>query len=155
AARPLEIFCHSPGAIEGAELEGQWQFLATAKAWGLKTNPLSRQCTGADEVIAYQREMTGKRADLSYDIDGVVAKAGAPDLPRRVGEISRSPRWAIAFKFKPMQATTRIVDITPSVGRTGVITPTAQLEPVQVAGVTISSASLHNMDEIERKDIRI
>ena len=155
AARPLDIFCHSPGMIDGAGLESQWAFLAAAASWGLKTNPLNQLCTGAEAVIAYHRDMAERRDGLAYDIDGIVAKVNSFDLQRRLGMISRSPRWAVAFKFKPRQGVTRIVDIIASVGRTGVITPTAQLEPVGVAGVTISNASLHNMDEIERKDVRI
>jgi len=155
ASRPLEIFCHSPGAIEGSGLESQWQFLAAARAWGLATNPLNQRVVGADAVVAFHAEMAARRAELPYDADGVVVKVDSFALQRRLGTISRSPRWAIAFKFEPMQGATRVLDVIASVGRTGVITPTAQLEPVSVGGVTISSASLHNMDEIERKDIRI
>jgi len=155
ASRPLDIFCHSPGSLEASGLGSQWEFLNAASAWGLKTNPLSEPRRGVEAVIAYHRAMGEKRAQLSYDIDGIVAKVDSFELQRRLGEISRSPRWAVAFKFKPQQGVTRVVDIIPSVGRTGVLTPTAQLEPVAVAGVTISNASLHNMDEIERKDIRI
>jgi len=155
AQRPLDIFCHSPGLIEGAELETQWDFLTAIKEWGLKTNPLNRLCRGIREVLAYYREIEGQRERLPYGADGVVVKVNRFDLQRRLGEISRSPRWAIAYKFRAQQGVTKVVDIVPSVGRTGVITPIAQLEPVHVGGVTISSASLHNMDEIERKDIRI
>src|SRR5205085_9741886 len=96
-----------------------------------------------------------ERDGLGYEIDGLVVKVNEVTLQRRLGEISRSPRWAVAFKFKPRQATTRIVNIFPSVGRTGVLTPVAELEPVHVGGVTVRNASLHNMDEIERKDVRI
>ncbi|GIW39527.1 MAG: DNA ligase [Candidatus Binatia bacterium] len=156
AQRPLDIFCHSPGLIEGGpKLESQWEFLEAIRRWGLKTNPLNRRCRGAEPVLRYHAEMERKREELPYDVDGIVVKVDRFDLQRRLGEISRSPRWAIAYKFKAHQGITRIVDIVPSVGRTGVVTPVAQLEPVQVGGVTISSASLHNMDEIERKDIRI
>ncbi|MCX8073314.1 MAG: NAD-dependent DNA ligase LigA [Candidatus Binatia bacterium] len=155
ASRPLDMFCYAPGDMTGLPFETHWEFLEGLKAWGFKTNPLNRRCKGADAVVAYHAEMEKRRATLDYDVDGVVAKVDRFDYQRRLGEVSRSPRWAIAFKFKAQQAITRVLDIIPSVGRTGIITPVAQLEPVQVGGVTVSSASLHNMDEIERKDVRI
>jgi DNA ligase (NAD+) len=156
AQRPLDIFCHGFGQIVGTtELKSHWQFLQVISGWGLKTNPLNQLCADADAVIQYHRDMAAQRAALPYEVDGIVAKVNSLELQRQLGEISRSPRWAIAYKFKAQQRTTKIIGIIPSVGRTGVITPTAQLEPVQVGGVTISSASLHNMDEIQRKDIRI
>lgn len=155
AQRPLDIFCHGCGQVVGFEAKSHWHFLQVISTWGLKTSPLNRLCQGADAVVAYHREIADRRAEMPHEVDGVVAKVNRLDLQRALGEISRSPRWAIAYKFKAQQGTTIINGILPSVGRTGVITPTAQLEPVQVGGVTISSASLHNMDEIERKDIRI
>lgn len=155
AARPLDIFCYAPGLIEGADIASQWEFLDHLKKWGLRTNPESRLCHGCEAVIEYYRRMAARRAQLSYDADGIVAKVNSFELQRRLGVVSRSPRWAIAFKFKAQQGRTRVLDIVPSVGRTGIITPTAELEPVSVGGVTISSASLHNMDEVERKDVRI
>ena len=124
-------------------------------AWGLKPVPLARICRGVSEILAYRDEMEANRDDLPYEIDGLVVKVNNVELQRRLGEIARSPRWAIAYKFKPRQATTRIIDIQPQVGRTGTLTPVASLEPVAIGGVTVKSASLHNMDEIERKDIRI
>ncbi len=155
ASRPLDMFCYAPGDTSHLPFETHWDFLEGLKAWGFKTNPLNRRCEGAEAVIAYHAEMEKRRAELDYDVDGVVAKVDRFADQRRLGEVSRSPRWAIAFKFKAQQAITRVIDIIPSVGRTGIITPVAQLEPVQVGGVTVSSASLHNMDEIERKDVRI
>jgi DNA ligase (NAD+) len=155
ASRPLDMFCYAPGDPTGLPFTTHWDFLQGLKAWGFKTNPLNRRCRGADEVIAYHAEMEERRSRLDYDVDGVVAKVNRFDQQRQLGEVSRSPRWAIAFKFKAQQAVTRVLDIIPSVGRTGIITPVAQLEPVTVGGVTVSSASLHNMDEIERKDVRI
>lgn len=155
ASRPLDFFAYAPGQIDGAGFDTHWDFLAALRTWGLKTNPLNRICAGADAVVRYHAELAGRRAELPYDIDGVVAKVNSLPAQRQLGEVSRSPRWAIAFKFAAQQGTTRVVDIIPSVGRTGVITPTAELEPVQVAGVSITSASLHNMDEVERKDVRI
>jgi len=155
ATRPLDMFCYAPGDIAGAALDTHWNFLASLRAWGLKTNPLNTMCHGADAVVQYHRRIAAERPDLPYDVDGVVAKVNSFALQRQLGEVSRSPRWAIAFKFKAQQATTRVKNIVPSVGRTGAITPIAELEPVGVGGVTISSASLHNMDEVERKDVRI
>jgi len=155
AQRPLDIFCHGFGQIAAVEIKSHWEFLQAISAWGLKINPLNQLCEDGDAVVQYHRYMAAQRAALPYEVDGVVAKVNSLELQRRLGEISRSPRWAIAYKFKAQQGTTKVIDILPSVGRTGVITPAAQLEPVQVGGVTISSASLHNVDEIERKDIRI
>jgi DNA ligase (NAD+) len=155
AKRPLDMFCHSPGHIEGAAFDTHWELIVAIGRWGLKTNPLNRLCRGTEKVLQYYRDLAEKRDTLPYDADGVVVKVNRFELQRRLGEVSRSPRWAIAYKFKAQQGTTRILDILASVGRTGALTPTAQLEPVQVGGVTISSASLHNMDEIERKDVRI
>ncbi|HLH78247.1 MAG TPA: NAD-dependent DNA ligase LigA [Candidatus Binataceae bacterium] len=155
AARPLDIFCHSPGLIEGLRVDSQWEFLQACKALGLRVNPLSRLCHGIDAVLEYWDEITGRREDLPYDADGVVAKVNSFALQEQLGEVSRSPRWAVAYKFKAQQARTLLNGIEVSVGRSGVLTPVAQLEPVALGGVTISSASLHNMDEIERKDIRV
>jgi DNA ligase (NAD+) len=155
ATRPLDMFCYAPGEIVGATFDSHWHFLDSLHAWGLKTNPLNTRCDGADAVVDYHRKMAQERPDLPYDVDGVVAKVNSFALQRQLGEVSRSPRWAIAFKFKAQQGRTRVKAIVPSVGRTGTITPTAELEPVALGGVTISNASLHNMDEVERKDVRI
>jgi DNA ligase (NAD+) len=155
ATRPLDMFCYAPGDLAGVTFDTHWDFLAGLHAWGLKTNPLNTMCRGADAVVQYHRRVAEERPNLPYDVDGVVAKVNSFALQRQLGEVSRSPRWAVAFKFKAQQATTRVKNIVPSVGRTGAITPIAELHPVAVAGVTISSASLHNMDEVERKDVRI
>ena len=155
ASRPLDLFCHGMGAVEPASFASQADFLAMLRDWGLKPVPLTRVCRGVDEIVAYQEEMEGRRDELPYEIDGVVLKVNSLELQRRLGQIARSPRWAMAYKFKPRQSTTRILDIQTQVGRTGTLTPVAHLEPVQLAGVTVRNASLHNMDEIERKDIRI
>jgi DNA ligase (NAD+) len=155
AQRPLDMFCYAPGQIDGVELASQWEFLQALQEWGLKVNPENRRCHGADLVVRYHREMAERRATLPYEVDGIVAKVNRFETQRQLGEVSRSPRWAIAYKFAAHQGTTRVKNILPSVGRTGTITPVAELEPVEVAGVTISSASLHNMDEVERKDVRI
>ncbi len=155
AERPLDIFCYAPGDVSGTQLPDHWHFLEALRAWGLRTNPLNTRCRGADAVVQYHRDMAAQRPQLPYDIDGIVAKVNRFDLQRQLGEVSRSPRWASAYKFKAQQATTRVRNIVPSVGRTGAITPVAELEPVFVGGVTVSNASLHNMDEVERKDVRI
>ncbi|MFI5365951.1 MAG: NAD-dependent DNA ligase LigA [Candidatus Binatia bacterium] len=155
ATRPLDMFCYAPGQLAAGDFDGHWEFLETIQAWGLKINPLNRRCRGADAVADYHRDMVTQRAELPYDVDGIVAKVNSFAVQRQLGEVSRSPRWAIAYKFKAEQATTKVKNIVPSVGRTGTITPVAELEPVFVSGVTVSNASLHNIDEVERKDVRI
>jgi DNA ligase (NAD+) len=155
AKRPLDIFCHSPGVITGAtRFETHWEFLEGIKALGLRTNAESRLCRSVNQVLEYWNEITEKREHLPYEADGVVAKVNSFALQEQLGEVSRSPRWAIAYKFKAQQAETRINKIMVYVGRIGSLTPVAHLKPVQLAGVTISNASLHNMDEIRRKDVR-
>ena len=154
ASRPLDIFLYSPGVVEGLEAKSQWEFLQDLKELGLRVNPESRICSNVDEVLAYWNELTERRHQLEYDADGVVAKVNSYALQSQLGEVSRSPRWAIAYKFKAQQAETRVDKIEAFVGRIGSLTPVAKLAPVQLAGVTISNASLHNLDEIRRKDIR-
>jgi DNA ligase (NAD+) len=155
AKRPLDIFCHGAGTVTGASLSSHHDFLEALKDWGLKPVPFTRICHGMEEVLRYHEEMESQREELPYEIDGLVVKLNSTELHRRLGTIARSPRWAIAYKFKARQATTRILDIQPQVGRTGTLTPVASLEAVPIGGVIVKSASLHNMDEIERKDIRI
>ncbi|MBM4297701.1 MAG: NAD-dependent DNA ligase LigA, partial [Deltaproteobacteria bacterium] len=155
AKRPLDIFCYGFGSVEGASFASHSEFRDALKAWGLKPMPHGELCRGLDEVFAYRDRMAAERDRLPFEIDGLVVKVNRTELQRRLGEIARSPRWAIAYKFKPRQAETRILDILPQVGRTGTLTPVASLEAVPIGGVTVKSASLHNMDEIARKDIRI
>jgi len=154
ASRPLDIFCHSHGMLQGIQFKTQWEFLDGIKQFGLRINPLSRLCRSVDEVLEYWTTLTEQRHELAYEADGVVAKVNSFELQERLGEVSRSPRWAIAYKFKAQQAETRVRAISVYVGRIGSLTPVAKLEPVQLAGVTISNASLHNLDEIRRKDVR-
>jgi DNA ligase (NAD+) len=154
ASRPLDIFCHSPGSREGIEFASQVEFLHVIRDFGLKTNPETRVCKGVDEILAYWNSLTDRRDALDYEADGVVAKVNSFVLQEQLGEVSRSPRWAIAYKFKAQQAETLVERIEVQVGRIGSLTPVAKLRPVAVAGVTISNASLHNLDEIRRKDIR-
>ena len=155
AERPLEIYCYGLGDVRGWTFTSQWEVLQTFPRWGLRTNPHVQKCRGIDEVLDYYHEMTEKRERLPYEIDGIVIKVDRFDLQAIVGEISRSPRWALAFKFQPKQESTKILDIIVQVGRTGALTPVAIMEPVRVGGVEVSRATLHNQDEIDRKDVRI
>lgn len=155
AKRPLDIFCHGFGSVEGTPFTSHWQFREAVRQWGLKPVPRGKLCRGLDEVLRLRDEIEAERDDLPYEIDGLVVKVNSTELQQRLGQIARSPRWAIAYKFKPRQATTRILDIQANVGRTGTLTPVASLAPVALGGVIVRNASLHNMDEIGRKDIRI
>jgi DNA ligase (NAD+) len=155
ATRPLEIYCYGLGEVRGHTFKTQWDILQTLPRWGLRTNPNVRRCQNIDDVLVYHREMNEKRETLPYEIDGIVIKVDDIDLQARLGEISRSPRWALAFKFQPKQETTRILDIVAQVGRTGALTPVAMMQPVNVGGVEVSRATLHNQDEIDKKDVRI
>lgn len=155
ARRPLSLFCYAPGLVEGASFSSQQKFLSAATGWGLPVNPLVRLVKDVDGAVAYYHEMEGLRESLPYEIDGTVVKVDSFELQRELGEKSRSPLWAIACKFPPRQAETKLEDILLSVGRTGVITPVARLKPVEISGVTVSRATLHNWDELAAKDIRI
>ena len=155
AKRPLDLFCHGLGQVVGVSFATHWEFTEALKGWGLKPIPQRRVCRNLDEVFAFFDELEQQRDNLPYEIDGVVVKVSSFALQRQLGEISRSPRWAVAYKFPARQATTKVLNIVPQVGRTGTLTPVAELEPVGIGGVTVKSASLHNMDEIARKDIRI
>jgi len=152
--RPLDIFFYGVGVVEGADFETHWETLQALAAWGLKTNPRNRLCANIREAIEYYEEMGRMRDELPYEIDGVVIKVNSLELQGRLGEISRSPRWAAAAKYPPRQAITKLKRIEVQVGRTGVLTPVAVMEPVHVGGVEVSRATLHNQDEIDRKDIR-
>lgn len=155
ARRPLSFYCYAPGLVEGASFSSQHEFLDMAAGWGLPVNPLTRLVDGVAGAVAYYHEMQGVRESLPYEIDGTVVKVDSFPLQRELGEKSRSPLWAIACKFPPRQAETLLEDVLLSVGRTGVITPVAQLRPVEISGVTVSRATLHNWDELAAKDIRI
>ncbi len=153
--RPLEIYCYGIGEVRGQSFKTQDEILQTLPKWGLRTNPYSRRCRNIDEVLDYYHEMNEKREKLPYEIDGIVIKVDRIDLQARLGEISKSPRWALAFKFAPKQEATKILDIIVQVGRTGALTPVAVMEPVRVGGVEVSRATLHNQDEIDRLDVKI
>ncbi len=155
ATRPLRFFAYAWGATSTVPAETQTGMIAAFKTWGLPTNPLTRTCRTSDDLLAFYREIGEKRAALGYDIDGVVYKVNRLDLRERLGFVSRSPRWAIAHKFPAEQATTVLQAIEIQVGRTGALTPVAKLQPVTVGGVVVSNATLHNEDEIARKDVRV
>ena len=155
AARPLRFFAYTWGEISALPASTQSETVARFKQWGLPTNPLMRTCASVEDMLSFYREIETERASLSYDIDGVVYKVDRLDWQARLGFVSRSPRWAIAHKFAAEQATTIINAIEIQVGRTGSLTPVAKLEPVTVGGVVVQNATLHNEDEIARKDVRI
>lgn len=156
AQRSLHIFLYEATHVEGREFETQWQILETLPKWGLKVNKERlRICSGVEEAIQFHRALAQDRDHLEYEIDGSVLKVNRLAYQKQLGVRSRDPKWAVAFKFKPRQMTTRIIAIEVQVGRTGVLTPVALLEPVQIGGVAVKRASLHNLSEIERKDIRI
>jgi DNA ligase (NAD+) len=155
AERPLRMACYDVGRSNGLSLTSQHELLATLPRFGLPVNPLYATCSSPEEIVVFYRKMQNERDGLPYETDGVVIKIDRFDLRRLAGTVSRSPRWAVAGKFPAERAVTRLVDILISVGRTGVLTPVASLEPVRVRGVEITSATLHNEDDIRTKDIRI
>lgn len=155
AERPLDIFCHGIGKFSGIKFETQWDILQILPRLGLKVNPIEYRCKNIEEVMDCYWEIQKRREELEYEIDGVVIKVNNLVLQDRLGAVSRSPRWAVAYKFEAHQETTKIIDIVVQVGRTGALTPVAIMEPVRVGGVEVSRATLHNQDEIDKKDIRI
>jgi DNA ligase (NAD+) len=155
AARPLEIFLYHVSVLEPPGFHSQWERLEALKASGFRVNPRSERAADLDAVLAYCQRIEGERDALGYDADGVVVKVDDLEQQRRLGATAHHPRWAIAYKFAARQATTRVVSITINVGKSGALTPTAQLEPVELAGVTVSNVSLHNEDEVRRKDVRV
>jgi len=155
AQRKLDIILYAVGAYEGIEFKTHMEVLEHFKAWGLKTNPHNKLLKSKKEVFEYFSYMEEIRDKLPYECDGVVFKINAISLQRALGEVSHSPRWAIAYKFKPRTAVTKIIDIIPQVGRTGILTPVAILEPVTIGGARIQRSTLHNQSEINKKDIRI
>ncbi|RLB07299.1 MAG: DNA ligase (NAD(+)) LigA [Deltaproteobacteria bacterium] len=155
AQRPLKIFLYGIGEVRGREFESQWEVLQTLPKWGFRVNPLVRRCDDIRATIDYYKEINELREELPYEMDGVVIKVNSFELQNRLGEVSRSPRWALAYKFPAKEATTRIIDIKVQVGRTGALTPVAEMEPVRIGGVEVKRATLHNQDEIDKKDVRI
>jgi DNA ligase (NAD+) len=155
AQRPLKLFCYGVGEVRGRIFESQWDVLRRLPQWGLRTNPLVRRCRHIQEAVAYYKEINAEREVQPYEMDGVVIKVDSFALQRQLGEVSRSPRWAVAYKFPAKEETTRIIEIKAQVGRTGALTPVALMEPVRIGGVEVKRATLHNQDEIDKKDIRI
>lgn len=156
ARRPLAMYCYGFGEIEGGSLaETQSESIRRLADWGLRISPEMRTVTGVEECLEYYRQIGERRHSLGYEIDGVVFKVDRLELQERLGFVSRAPRWAIAQKFPAQEEMTRLLNIDIQVGRTGALTPVARLEPVNVAGVTVTNATLHNEDEIRRKDIHI
>lgn len=155
AARPLKLFAYAWGDLSEPVGETQWDFLAALGKWGFPVNPLARVCGSVEEILENYEKLSAARAGLDYDIDGIVYKVNRLDWQERLGMVSRAPRWAVAHKFPAEKAETVLNGITIQVGRTGTLTPVAELEPVTVGGVVVSRATLHNEDEIGRKDIRI
>lgn len=155
AERPIRFFAYAWGEASAVPADTQSGMVANLGRWGFRTNPLMKVFSSAEELVAHYKAIEAQRATLGYDIDGVVYKVDRLDLQRRLGFVSRSPRWAIAHKFPAEQATTELIDIDIQVGRTGALTPVAKLKPVTVGGVVVQNATLHNEDEISRKDVRV
>jgi DNA ligase (NAD+) len=157
AARPLDLYAYDVLASEGLDLESQWDVLQALRDWGLRVNVHVRRAGTMDEILEYHKELEDKRDDLSflgYEIDGIVIKLNDLEAREMLGWTARHPRWAYAFKFPPRKEVTRLLSILPSVGRTGVVTPVAIMLPVEIGGVTVSRATLHNREEVARKDVR-
>ncbi len=155
STRPLSIFCYESGLINGETFESHFHFLEALKIWGLPVNPLIQIVNNYHEIIKYHKRLEQQRNQLPYEIDGSVFKINDYAQREKLGSRSRSPRWAIAGKFKAQQATTIIKNIEVQVGRTGALTPVATLDPIFISGVTVKKATLHNQDEIDRKGICI
>ncbi len=155
ASRPLKFFAYHVGRVEGLEIRSQEELLTILGQLGLPVNPVWKLCHTLEEVVEFYNELLAQRDHFPYESDGMVVKVNDFRQREILGEVARAPRWAIAFKFPAEEATTRVVDIVVQVGRTGVLTPVAMLEPVEVSGVTVSRATLHNEDEVRRKDVRI
>lgn len=154
ASRPLEMYAYDVLASDGFSVETHWEALEALRDWGLRVNERVRKATSVEEILAYHGDLEARRDDLEYEIDGVVIKLNDLAAREELGTTSRHPRWAFAFKFPPRKEVTRILSILPSVGRTGVVTPVAILLPVELGGVTVSRATLHNREEVARKDVR-
>jgi len=154
ASRPLDGFFYALGEVQGKAPNNQWDLLHWLRDLGLKVNPLFERCVGMEGALTFYRYLRDRRENIPYEIDGMVIKVNRFDLREALGATSRSPRWAVAYKFPPQQARTTVEEISVQVGRTGKLTPVAHLKPVRVGGVNVSRATLHNQDEVSRKDVR-
>lgn len=156
ATRPLDVFFYGLGRVEGAEMpDTHSETLASLRDWGLRTCPEARVVCGVGGCLAFYQDIGARREQLPYEIDGVVYKVDRLDYQKELGSVSRAPRWAVAHKFPAQEELTTVLDVEFQVGRTGALTPVARLEPVFVGGVTVSNATLHNIDELHRKDVRV
>jgi len=155
AKRKLDIFCYGVGRVDGYKFKTQWEILQTLPKWGLKINPMVKLVKNIQEAIKYHYEIERIRETLPYEIDGIVIKVNDLSLWEKLGTKARSPRYALAYKFQPTQVTTQLIDVVFQVGRTGAITPVAILKPVQIGGVIVERATLHNEDFIKNLDVRI
>ena len=155
AERRLSFYAHSLGEYKGKDIPTQWEFFGKFKEWGVRTNPHSKLCKDLDAVLDYCQDWQEKREKITYEIDGIVVKVNSLAQQKRLGFTLKSPRWAVAYKFPAKQVTTKLLNIAVQVGRTGVITPVAQLEPKECGGVTIKHSTLHNFDEIKRLGVKI
>lgn len=156
AERALSMYAYSVGVSEGGALpDNHYELMQQLASWGLRVSPEVKSASGVDACLEYYRDILTRRNDLPYEIDGVVIKVNDYALQARLGFVSRAPRWAVAYKFPPQEEMTELLDVEFQVGRTGAVTPVARLKPVFVGGVTVSNATLHNMDEVERMDVRI
>jgi len=155
AERPLRFFAYGAANLAGTGIGSQWELLQALKQWGLPVNPLSQRCEKIEDVVAFHQKVAAQRDKLPYEIDGVVIKVNDLAVQTEAGTRSRSPRWALAWKFPPQEARTQVREIAVYVGRTGALTPVAHVEPVRVGGVTVSNVTLHNEDEVLRKDVRV
>lgn len=155
AQRPLDIYVYDVLVAQGLYLESQWKSLEALRDWGLRVNELAMRVSSVGEMIDYHQDLIERRDDIGYEIDGVVVKLNDVSGRETLGATSHHPRWAFAFKFPPRREITRLLKILASVGRTGVVTPVAIMRPVELGGVTVSRASLHNREEVARKDVRV
>jgi DNA ligase (NAD+) len=155
AERPLRFFAYGAVNLGGTGIESQWALLQALRQWGFPVNPLSARCEELEDIVAYHARLAAQRENLPYEIDGVVVKVDDFAVQIEAGTRSRSPRWAVAWKFPPQEARTQVREIAVYVGRTGALTPVAHVEPVHVGGVTVSNVTLHNEDEVLRKDVRV
>jgi DNA ligase (NAD+) len=154
AARPLDVYCYDVLAAQGLAVRTQWEVFAALRELGLRVSPLVQRASSVEEALAYHRDLEAKRDDLGFEVDGIVIKLDDVRARDEMGLTARHPRWAYAHKFPPRKEVTRVLSIVPSVGRTGVVTPVALMLPVELGGVTVARATLHNREEVLRKDIR-